>query len=104
MFITPAQHKWPAVKQGDTFPDVPMVIGKDLTGCTLKMAFTNNAGQVMKQVTINITDATGGAFTLQKWLVTLPPATYKADLDITEPGGDNHTYLESTLDVKAQNS
>ncbi len=103
MFVKPAIHTWPEIIQGTMFPNVPMVIGMDLTGCTLAMAFTDGSGTVVKSVTINITDAVNGSFTLQKFKVVLPPGNYKADLDITNADGDTYTYLQSTLPVKAQN-
>ncbi len=104
MFVKPAIHTWPEVIQGTMFPNVPMVIGKDLTGCTLAMAFTGSDGQVVHRVTITITDAPNGSFTLQKFKVHFPPGQYKSDLDITDADGDTNTYLQSTLPVKAQHS
>lgn len=106
MNYLPARYDFPPVLRGDTFRPwkIELRVGDepiDLTGAMVEMVIkAQKGGEVVKQMPIHITDATGGEAIVDAFNVDFRAYTYLYDLVVTFPNGTTRTYIQGIFKVK----
>lgn len=104
------KYNFPDAKRGDTYNDVSFTINvngsaQDLTGAAIRMWLIDASQQIPAGDfnTVNgkliITNAAAGVFKTNIGIVTLQPAQYYYDIQITFTNGTIKTWIEGTLTV-----
>lgn len=92
-------------KRGDTFEAVTFQINIDsvpmnLTGATIRMQLRKDAGApVAFTPTITITNASGGAFKIDKQIIDIVGCNYKYDIEIEEASGNVWTWINGIFTI-----
>lgn len=110
--MTPTTYKINDQYKGDTFNGVTFTLKEgaektpiDLTGATILSQFrTKEVTGVIQQTFsigsgITVTNATGGVFKIDSFILDWNTGTFFYDIQITFSNGDIRTYVKGTLNV-----
>jgi len=103
-------YNLPDAYKGDTYEQIQFTIlvdtvALDLTGSAIKIQFRKDEknGDLVKTISdgsgITVTDATGGVFVIDNFLMSFLEGTYYYDIEITTSLSIITTYVQGVLTV-----
>lgn len=100
-------YDFPDHIKNDTFNGIIFTVNVngsplDLTSASIKASFKRNFDPTITLVTptgLTITDASGGEFKIEPFIVDWPSGTYSYDIAITLITGVIKTYIKGTWDI-----